>query len=125
MALTKSRKLGGPSFTFYYYATPLCRYYYGSYTANNKSWSGHFHYNYTEENKIGAPGIEGGPNWPMMEYMANSTKRLFNLPHHVTTYLALYYAARNTNAKTCVSSIDHDSVLPSSGVGVSTRVGGG
>ena len=36
----------------------------------------------------------------MMEYMANSTKRLFNIPHHVTTYLALYYAARNTKLKT-------------------------
>ena len=80
-------------------------YYYGSltpsaYNTSTGGSSGHFAYNYSEANKMGAPGIEGGPNWQMMEYMANSTKRLFNMPHHVTTYLALYYAARNTEAKT-------------------------
>lgn len=51
----------------------------------------------------GARGIEGGPNWPMTESMANATYRAFNFPHHVTTYLALYYAARNTELKTAHS----------------------
>ena len=32
--------------------------------------------------------------------MANATYRAFNFPHHVTTYLSLYYAARNTQLKT-------------------------
>ena len=49
---------------------------------------------------IGAPGIEGGPNFPMMEAMAVKTTRTFNYPHHVTTYLSLYYAARYTTLKT-------------------------
>ena len=54
----------------------------------------------SEANKIGLRGIEGGPNWPMSESMANATYRAFNFPHHVTTYLSLYYAARNTKLKT-------------------------
>jgi len=39
----------------------------------------------------------------MTESMANATYRAFNFPHHVTTYLALYYAARNTELKTAHS----------------------
>ena len=47
-------------------------YYYGSltpsaYNTSTGGSSGHFAYNYTEANKMGAPGIEGGPNWQMME----------------------------------------------------------
>jgi len=79
----------------------MTMYYYG--TAFNNSAggdSGHWPYNYSEANKIGAPGIEGGPNWPMTESMANATYRAFNFPHHVTTYLSLYYAARNTKLET-------------------------
>ena len=41
-----------------------------------------------------------GIDFVLSRYMANSTQRLFNMPHHVTTYLALYYAARNTEART-------------------------
>merc|ERR1712125_213662 len=36
----------------------------------------------------------------MSENMANATYRAFNFPHHVTTYLSLYYAARNTDLVT-------------------------
>ena len=36
----------------------------------------------------------------MSESMANATYRAFNFPHHVTTYLSLYYSARNTELKT-------------------------
>ena len=36
----------------------------------------------------------------MSESMANQTYRAFNFPHHVTTYLSLYYAARYTTLKT-------------------------
>jgi hypothetical protein len=43
----------------------------------------------SEADKINAPGIEGGPNWPMTEDLSNATYRAFNVPHHVTTYLAL------------------------------------
>jgi len=80
----------GIRMTMYYYDTGDTAY----------NWSGHFPYNYSEADKIGARGIEGGPNWPMTESMANATYRAFNFPHHVTTYLALYYAARNTELKT-------------------------
>lgn len=76
--------------TMYYYDTDDKAY----------NWSGHWAYDYKEADKIGAKGIEGGPNWPMTESMANATYRAFNFPHHVTTYLALYYAARNTELKT-------------------------
>ena len=78
----------------------MTMYYYNSYTDLNASYSGHFDYEYKEANKIGANGIEGGPNWPMTEQLANATYRVFNFPHHTMTYLALYYAARNTNAST-------------------------
>lgn len=78
----------------------MTMYYYYSYTVRNYSWSGHFPYDYKEADKINARGIEGGPNWPMTESLANATYRAFNFPHHVTTYLALYYAARNTELKT-------------------------
>ena len=57
----------------------------------------HFKYNYTESNKCGINnGGQGGPNWCMSEGISNATYRAFNFPHHVTTYLALYLAARNT-----------------------------
>ena len=36
----------------------------------------------------------------MTEDLSNATYRVFNVPHHVTTYLALYYAARFTTLKT-------------------------
>ena len=79
----------------------MTMYYYGDNFSNPHGGdSGHFFYNYSEADKIGARGIEGGPNWPMTETMANNTYRVFNFPHHVTTYLALYYAARNTLLKT-------------------------
>lgn len=84
----------GIRMTMYYYWT------YNSNQAGAYSYSGHFYHNYSEANKIGAPGIEGGPNWPMTESLANSTYRVFNFPHHVTTYLALYYAARHTTLST-------------------------
>lgn len=80
--------------TMYYYGPSA---YSGAGFSNN---SGHWEYNYTEANKISAPGIEGGPNFPMMERMAETTTRTFNYPHHVTTYLALYYASRFTTLKT-------------------------
>ena len=35
----------------------------------------------------------------MSEAMANETYRAFNFPHHVTTYLSLYYAARYTTVR--------------------------
>jgi len=79
----------------------MTMYYYGGDFNNSAGGdSGHWPYNYTEADKIGARGIEGGPNWPMSEAMANTTYRAFNFPHHVTTYLSLYYAARNTGLAT-------------------------
>jgi len=36
----------------------------------------------------------------MSEGLANATYRAFNFPHHVTTYFALYLAARNTELQT-------------------------
>ena len=79
----------------------MTMYYYGNDFHNTHGGdSGHWPYNYSEADKIGAPGIMGGPNWPMSETMANSTYRAFNFPHHVTTYLSLYLAARNTDVKT-------------------------
>jgi hypothetical protein len=41
----------------------------------NFTYSGHFPYEYKEADKVGAAGIEGGPNWPMSESMANATVR--------------------------------------------------
>lgn len=84
--------------TMYYYnqkSTPK-----GAPAEYNFTNSGHFPYTYKEANKVGARGIEGGPNWPMSESMANATYRAFNFPHHVTTYYALYLAARHTTLKT-------------------------
>lgn len=37
--------------------------------------SGHWPYDYKEADKVGAAGIEGGPNWAMSESMANATYR--------------------------------------------------
>jgi hypothetical protein len=54
----------------------MTMYYYYSYTDRNYSWSGHFPYDYSEADKISAPGMEGGPNWPMTEPLANATYRV-------------------------------------------------
>ena len=86
----------GIRMTMYYYNMPSA----GPPPVFDFNSSGHFPYSYPEADKVGAPGLEGGPNWPMNEGMANATYRAFNFPHHVTTYLSLYYAARNTQLKT-------------------------
>ena len=74
-----------------------CRYYYWkgpNATAYSSNFSGHFAYDYKEGDKIGLFGIEGGPNWPMTETMANSTYRAFNYPHHCASYYNMYRIAR-------------------------------
>ena len=75
--------------TMYYY------YFANGTDAPNASSSGHWAYNYTEADKCGLAGIEGGPNWCMSEDMSNATYRGFNVPHHTATWLAMYRVARH------------------------------
>ena len=72
----------GIRMTMFYYADDL----------NNHS-SGHFDWNYTEQDKCALPF--GGPTWCMTENMADATYRGFNLPHHTASYWAMYNVARN------------------------------
>ena len=60
-------EVDGIRMTMYYYYKPEGA---SDYSSN---YSGHFAYDYKEKDKVGLFGIEGGPNWPMTENMANAT----------------------------------------------------
>ena len=72
----------------------MTMYYYDNAATPSPNNSGHFAYDYKEQDKCGHPGIEGGPNWCMSESNANATYRVFNYPHHCATYYAMYRVAR-------------------------------
>lgn len=72
----------------------MTMYYYDNAAHPSNNNSGHFPYDYKEQPKCRHYGIEGGPNWCMSEYNANSTGRTFNFPHHCATYYAMYRVAR-------------------------------
>ena len=63
----------------------MTMYYYDNAATPSPNSSGHFHYDYKEQDKCGHAGIEGGPNWCMSESNANATYRSFNYPHHCAT----------------------------------------
>ena len=76
----------------------MTMYYYDNAAKPSPNSSGHFAYDYKEQDKCGHPGIEGGPNWCMSESNANATYRVFNYPHHCATYYAMYRVARYHDA---------------------------
>lgn len=73
----------------------MTMYYYDNAAHPSANFSGHFNYDYKEQDKCGLYGIEGGPNWCMSENNANATYRAFNFPHHTASYYAMYRIARN------------------------------
>jgi len=73
-------------------------YYYSNAAKPSRNYSGHFNYDYKMQPYCGLDGIEGGPNWCMSEYNANSTGRVFNYPHHTASYYNMYRVSRYHSA---------------------------